>query len=237
MKKLILALGVLVITLNAQENINNYSYPIYLAGMDAPVTLINKFTPENRMGVYSQVNADTSNKMGEQDCKTCTETDSTQMCHLELESQIGCFTTKGGYHISAGVRYGNFRFRAEMQHGGTMNFEQLASKQNENFERFMDSFSGGAAVDYFLCYGVFVSASVESRNWKVRNVSTGGEEKLRTVDFGVAPGIQLFIWEKLYFQASVGFNFRESKSITIDNAKFEISGVDFLPMLRIGYRL
>lgn len=164
MKKLIMALGVLFITLNAQEYVKNYSYPIYLAGPDAPATVINKFTPGNRMGDYAPVSADTSSKMGEQDCKTCTETDSTQMCYLELESQIGCFTTKGGYHISAGVRYGSFRFRAEMQHGGTMNFEQLAGKQNENFERIMDSFTGGVAVDYFLCYGIFVSASVESRN-------------------------------------------------------------------------
>lgn len=156
--------------------------------------------------------------------------------NYEIETQVPCFIV-GGYHLSVGGRFENFRVRAEIQNSGTMDFGEFGlNNQNKNFHRYLDNISVGVAGDYFFYKGFFVSGSIETRNWKINDEDKTSEKYIRTIDFGVGPGYQYIFWEKLYFQISFGINFRQDNKLEFNNSEFQISNVDILPMLRLGWQ-
>lgn len=156
--------------------------------------------------------------------------------NYEIETQVPCFIV-GGFHLSVGGRYENLRVRAEIQNSGTMDFGQFGlHNQNKNSHRYLDNISVGVAGDYFFYKGFFVSGSIETRNWKINDEDKTSEKHIRTIDLGIGPGFQYLFWEHLYFQISFGINFRQGKKLDFNNSEFQISNVDILPMLRLGWQ-
>lgn len=153
---------------------------------------------------------------------------------IEIENQTPCFFF-GGYQLSLGVRYKQFRLRTEFQNSGSMDFGQFGlNKRTNSVQRTVDNVSGGLLFDYFFYRWFFITGSVESRNWRLHVKETSNISHLRSLDFGVGPGVQYIFLKHFFFQISVAANLRQSQNILIDRKNYSISNVDCLPMIRLG---
>jgi len=159
----------------------------------------------------------------------------------EIDSQVPCFIF-GGYQLSLGLVYKDFRFRTEIQNSGSINYGQFGlTNKNEKFERTIDNFSVGIVTDYYIRKWFFTSISLHTRNWLVTNIETSDKINMQTYDAGIGFGFQVFPFKQkllkhLFFQATGFFTFRPKQSISVGSLNYTISNFDILPGMRIGLR-
>ncbi len=155
---------------------------------------------------------------------------------FELENQTPCFFF-GGYQLSVGIRRDQWRYRASVQNSGHADFEgEGIDRRNSKFQRDYDNGSFSISADYFLNKYFFTYATLGSNRWLLRNKETSATDNLRTLDAGLGLGIQYFFCQHVFIQLAGHVNFRESKSLTIENEEYTIPSMDVSPGLRLGYR-
>lgn len=160
---------------------------------------------------------------------------------IEIENQTPCFFF-GGYQLSCGIRCNRFRFRAEVQNSGSMDFGQFGlDNRDDRFRRSVDNISLGVLGDYFVNNWFYTTVSLESRHWIIQNRETSAKGKLRTLDGGLGCGGQFFpfkgpVMRHLFLQVSAIFYLRDSQTLSIEGLHYSISNFDCLPGIRIGAR-
>jgi hypothetical protein len=155
---------------------------------------------------------------------------------VELENQTPCFFF-GGYQLSFGLRYGNFRFRVSAQDSGRADFENTGiDSRSSTFRRSYDDGSFSASVDCFFCKHFFTYASLGSNRWLVQNKDTLATDHLRTLDAGLGLGFQYLIYKGFFVQLAAHVNVRERQSLIIEGEQYTVPGIDYSPGLRLGYR-
>ena len=155
---------------------------------------------------------------------------------FEIENQTPCFFF-GGYQLSLGTRYDQFRVRVEIQNSGSMNLGQFAiDHRNGNFQRNIDNISVGIMGDYFISQRFFVTGSLETRNWKIHDEPRTSESHMRTLDAGIGAGYQYIFYQNFFVQLAAALNFRQNQTVTVGGSEYRIPNMDCLPMIRLGVR-
>lgn len=155
---------------------------------------------------------------------------------VEVESLFPMFFT-GGFHVAAGYRYEKFRIRASIINGGDYSAEKAGvNNSSDDFKRYYKT-SPGIFLGYNVWKNLDVYAFTEFHKFEVEQKETGIKKDLKTIDFGGGVGYQFFLWKGLYLQPAVHVYIRKDKSLDFDGTKYEISNVDFSPVLRVGYRI
>lgn len=155
---------------------------------------------------------------------------------FEVESLVPMFFT-GGYHFSIGYRYGKFRVRASVIDGGTYNAETAGiNNHSDGFKRFYKTSPG-----IFLGYNVWTNLELygfaEFHTFSIQQKSTKIEKDIHTIDLGGGLGYQFFIRRYFYIQPALHIYCRKDHSLNFEDTKYNISNIDFSPVLRLGVRL
>ena len=155
---------------------------------------------------------------------------------FEVESLVPMFFT-GGYHFAVGYRYKRFRVRASVINGGNYNAETAGIKNNSSeFKRFYKT-SPGIFLGYNIWKKLELYGFVEFHTFSIQQKRTKIEKDIRSIDLGGGVGYQFFIGRYFYIQPAVHIYCRKDHSLDFEGAKYNISNIDFSPVVRLGARL
>lgn len=155
---------------------------------------------------------------------------------FEVESLVPMFFT-GGYHFAVGYRYDRFRIRASVINGGTYNAETAGINNNsDNFKRFYKT-SPGIFLGYNVWKNLELYGFAEFHTFSIQQRSTKIEKDIHTVDLGGGVGYQFFIGRYFYIQPALHIYCRKDHRLDFEGTKYNISNIDFSPVLRLGVRL
>lgn len=155
---------------------------------------------------------------------------------FEIESLIPMLLT-GGYHFAIGYRYDKFRVRASVINGGTYDAE-TAGINNTSFEfkRFYKT-SPGIFFGYSVWKNLELYGFAEFHTFSIQQKSTKIEKDIHSIDLGGGVGYQFFIGRYFYIQPALHIYCRKDHSLDFEGRKYNISNIDFSPVLRLGVRL
>lgn len=155
---------------------------------------------------------------------------------FEVESLIPIFLT-GGYHFAIGYRYNKFRVRASVINGGSYNAETAGiNNTSSEFKRFYKT-SPGIFFGYNVWKNLELYGFAEFHTFNIQQKSTKIEKDLHSVDLGGGVGYQFFIGRYFYIQPALHIYCRKDHSLDFEGRKYNISNIDFSPVLRLGVRL
>ena len=148
----------------------------------------------------------------------------------ELESLAPIYLF-GGYHIAAGVRFGNIRLRTSCIDGGDYDYEP----HNPDFERNLGT-GCGLFAGYFFSSHWHAYLYVEKQSYIVTNRLNGASETFDVIDVGPGIGYQFFMGKNVYLQPALHLYWRRSQTKTIGGKSYTLRETDISPTVRIGYR-
>lgn len=155
---------------------------------------------------------------------------------FEVESLIPMFFT-GGYHFALGYRYEKLRVRASIINGGNYNAETAGINNNSSeFKRFYKT-SPGIFLGYNVWKYLELYGFAEFHTFSIQQKSTKIEKDLHSIDIGGGIGYQFFIGRYFYIQPALHIYCRQDHSLNFEGTKYNISNIDFSPVLRLGVRL
>lgn len=155
---------------------------------------------------------------------------------FEVESLVPMFLT-GGYHFAIGYRYNKFSVRASVINGGSYNAETAGiNNTSSEFKRFYKT-SPGIFFGYNVWKNLELYGFAEFHTFNIQQKSTKIEKDLHSVDLGGGVGYQFFIGRYFYIQPAVHIYCRKDHSLDFEGTKYNISNIDFSPVLRLGVRL
>lgn len=155
---------------------------------------------------------------------------------FEIESLVPMFIT-GGYHFAVGYRYDRFRVRASIINGGSYNAETAGlNNSSSEFKRFYKT-SPGVFLGYNVWRNLEFYGFAEFHTFSIQQKSTQTEKDLHSVDLGGGVGYQFFIGRYFYIQPAVHIYCRKNYSLDFEGTGYNISNIDFSPVLRLGIRL
>lgn len=155
---------------------------------------------------------------------------------FEVESLVPMFLT-GGYHFAIGYRYDKFRVRASVINGGSYDSETAGINNNSSeFKRFYKT-SPGIFLGYNVWKNLELYGFAEFHTFSIQQKSTKIEKDIHSIDLGGGVGYQFFIGRYFYIQPAVHIYCRKDHSLDFESTKYNISNIDFSPVLRLGVRL
>lgn len=155
---------------------------------------------------------------------------------FEIESLIPMFLT-GGYHFAIGYRYDKFRVRASVINGGTYDAETAGiNNTSSEFKRFYKT-SPGIFFGYSVWKNLELYGFAEFHTFSIQQKSTKIEKDIHSIDLGGGVGYQFFIGRYFYIQPALHIYCRKDHSLDFEGRKYNISNIDFSPVLRLGVRL
>ncbi|QIK54342.1 hypothetical protein G7051_08310 [Dysgonomonas sp. HDW5B] len=155
---------------------------------------------------------------------------------FEVESLVPMFFT-GGYHFAIGYRYDKFRVRASVINGGSYNAETAGiNNHSDDFKRFYKT-SPGIFLGYNVWKNLELYGFAEFHTFSIQQRSTRIEKDIHTVDLGGGVGYQFFIGRYFYIQPALHIYCRKDHRLDFEGTKYNISNIDFSPVLRLGVRL
>lgn len=155
---------------------------------------------------------------------------------FEVESLVPMFLT-GVYHFAIGYRYNKFRVRASVINGGSYNAETAGiNNTSSEFKRFYKT-SPGIFLGYNVWKNLELYGFAEFHTFNIQQKSTKIEKDLHSVDLGGGVGYQFFIGRYFYIQPALHIYCRKDHSLDFEGRKYNISNIDFSPVLRLGVRL
>lgn len=155
---------------------------------------------------------------------------------FEVESLVPMFFT-GGYHFAVGYRYEKFRVRASVINGGTYDAETAGINNNSaEFKRFYKT-SPGIFFGYSVWKNLELYGFAEFHTFSIQQKSTKIEKDIHSIDLGGGIGYQFFIGRYFYIQPAVHIYCRKDHRLDFEGTKYNISNIDFSPVLRLGVRL
>ncbi|MBF0576370.1 hypothetical protein [Dysgonomonas sp. GY617] len=155
---------------------------------------------------------------------------------FEVESLVPMFFT-GGYHFAVGYRYEKFRVRVSVINGGTYDAETAGINNNPTeFKRFYKT-SPGIFLGYNVWKNLELYGFAEFHTFSIQQKSTKIEKDIHSIDLGGGVGYQFFIGRYFYIQPAVHIYCRKDHSLDFEGTKYNISNIDFSPVLRLGVRL
>lgn len=155
---------------------------------------------------------------------------------FEIESLVPMFLT-GGYHFAIGYRYDKFRVRASVINGGTYDAETAGiNNTSSEFKRFYKT-SPGIFFGYSVWKNLELYGFAEFHTFSIQQKSTKIEKDIHSIDLGGGVGYQFFIGRYFYIQPALHIYCRKDHSLDFEGRKYNISNIDFSPVLRLGVRL
>lgn len=155
---------------------------------------------------------------------------------FEVESLVPMFLT-GGYHFAISYRYDKFRVRASVINGGSYNAETAGiNNTSSEFKRFYKT-SPGIFLGYNVWKNLELYGFAEFHTFSIQQKSTKIEKDIHSIDLGGGVGYQFFIGRYFYIQPAVHIYCRKDHSLDFEGTKYNISNIDFSPVLRLGVRL
>ncbi|MBD8348899.1 hypothetical protein [Dysgonomonas sp. HGC4] len=155
---------------------------------------------------------------------------------FEVESLVPMFLT-GGYHFAISYRYDKFRVRASVINGGSYNAETAGiNNTSSEFKRFYKT-SPGIFLGYNVWKNLELYGFAEFHTFSIQQKSTKIEKDIHSIDLGGGVGYQFFIGRYFYIQPAVHIYCRKDHSLGFEGTKYNISNIDFSPVLRLGVRL
>ena len=156
---------------------------------------------------------------------------------IEIESLVPIFFW-GGYHIGIGYRYKKYRVRVSVINGGDYNVDSQALNNTSNdFERYYKT-GPGLFLGYNIWKNLELHGYIEGHTFQVKQLSTGEEQYLKSLDVGIGISYQFFIGRIFYIQPGVHSYFRANQSLTFSNNEiYNIPTVELTPILRLGIRI
>ena len=155
---------------------------------------------------------------------------------FEIESLVPMFLT-GGYHFAIGYRYDKFRVRASVINGGTYDAETAGiNNTSSEFKRFYKT-SPGIFFGYSVWKNLELYGFAEFHTFSIQQKSTKIEKDIHSIDLGGGVGYQFFIGRYFYIQPAVHIYCRKNYSLDFEGTGYNISNIDFSPVLRLGIRL
>lgn len=172
-----------------------------------------------------------------QDQQSSTKPRSYEVKHaFEIESLVPMFLT-GGYHFTIGYRYDKFRVRASVINGGSYNAETAGiNNTSSEFKRFYKT-SPGIFFGYSVWKNLELYGFAEFHTFSIQQKSTKIEKDIHSIDLGGGVGYQFFIGRYFYIQPALHIYCRKDHSLDFEGRKYNISNIDFSPVLRLGVRL
>ena len=155
---------------------------------------------------------------------------------FEIESLVPMFLT-GGYHFAIGYRYDKFRVRASIINGGTYDAETAGiNNTSSEFKRFYKT-SPGIFFGYSVWKNLELYGFAEFHTFSIQQKSTKIEKDIHSIDLGGGVGYQFFIGRYFYIQPALHIYCRKDHRLDFEGRKYNISNIDFSPVLRLGVRL
>lgn len=156
---------------------------------------------------------------------------------FEIESLVPMFFF-GGYHFGVGYRYEKFRIRASIINGGSYNVDgQAVGKVDKGYERYYTT-SPGIFLGYNLWKNFELYGYYESHTFKIKQLSSGEKQNIKSNDVGIGISYQFFIGRYIYIQPGIHSYFRPEKTITfVNDQTYSIPTFELSPVVRLGVRI
>ena len=155
---------------------------------------------------------------------------------LEAESLFPMFFT-GGYHFGLGYRYKKFRVRVSVINGGRYDAEPAGLKNSSSdFKRYYKT-SPGLFLGYNVWKNLEAYAFLELHTFEIEQKNSGLTRDIHSTDIGGGISYQFFFGKHIYLQPGLHLYLRGVNSANFNGTIYKIPNADFLPVIRIGYRL